>query len=104
MCAKNVRVKGGIITISVTEKFIEDVEAFNRLFQGESDRCLVESRQAGGRKVDCRESSVKLMQEFERIFGEGACRKVFGEGYVSFQAFAEFFDKLEPMIRRWAEE
>ncbi len=103
MCTKNVRVKGGIITISVTEKFIEDVEAFNRLFQGESDRCLVESRQAG-RKVDCRESSVKLMQEFECIFGEGACRKVFGEGYVSFQAFAEFFDKLEPMIRRWAEE
>ena len=47
MCAKNVRVKGGIITISVTEKFIEDVEAFNRLFQGESDRCLVESRQEG---------------------------------------------------------
>jgi hypothetical protein len=104
MCTKNVRAKGGIITISVTEKFFEDVEAFNRLFQGESDRCLVESRQAGGRKVDCRESSVKLMQEFERIFGEGACRKVFGEGYVSFQAFAEFFDKLEPMIRRWAEE
>lgn len=104
MHAKTIKVKGGTITISVTEKFIEDVESFNRLFQGESDRCLTESRKADGRKVECRESSVRLMREFDRIFGEGACRKAFGEGYVSFQAFAEFFEKLEPMIRRWAKE
>lgn len=104
MLIKTIRVKGGSITISISPKFIKDVETFNRLFQDESVRCLAEIQKADRQEVDCRESFVKLMQEFDRIFGKDASRKVFGEGYVSFQAFAEFFDQLEPIIRQWAKE
>lgn len=104
MQTKTIRVKGGSITISLTQKFIGDVEAFNRLYQSEADKCILRSRKADGQKVECRESSVRLMQEFDCIFGEGACRKVFGEGYVRFEAFSEFFDKLEPLIEKWAKE
>lgn len=104
MQTKTIRVKGGSIVISVTKKFIEDVEAFNRLYQSEAEKCLLRSRKADGKKVDCREASARLMQEFNCIFGEEACRKVFGEGYVRFEAFSEFFDKLEPLIEKWVKE
>lgn len=91
MQVKTIKVKGGIITIPATSKFSEDVVAFIRLCKGEADECHARSLEVNGREVDCGGSSIKLMQEFDHVFGEGACKKVFGEGYVSFQAFVEFF-------------
>lgn len=104
MQTKIVKVKGGTIAIPTTPRFSEDVVAFIHLCKYEADKCLERSREVHGREVDCRGSSIKLMQEFDHVFGEGACKKVFGEGYVSFQAFVEFFDKLEPMMCEWVKE
>lgn len=104
MQTKTIRVKGGDITISISPKFVKDMKTFSQLYQEESRKCYMKSQEAEGQKVDCRESSVKLMQEFDRVFGEGACNKVFGNGYVSFQAFSEYFEKLELLMHEWAKE
>lgn len=104
MQTKIVKVKGGTIAIPTTPRFSEDVVAFIRLCKDEADECHARSLEVNGREVDCSASSVKLMREFDHVFGNGACKKVFGEGYVSFQAFVEFFDKLEPMMREWVKE
>ena len=95
MQTKIVKVKGGTIAIPTTPRFSEDVVAFIRLCKDEADECHARSLEVNGREVDCSASSIKLMREFDHVFGEG---------YVSFQAFVEFFDKLEPMIHEWVKE
>lgn len=45
-----------------------------------------------------------MAQRVNGLFGEDACRKVFGTDAPSLYAFADLFDQLTPYIRQFAEE
>ena len=45
-----------------------------------------------------------LAAEFDRAFGDGACRIVFGGDMVSTDAMIEFFDKINPYLEVWRME
>lgn len=43
----------------------------------------------------------KFAVEFEKIFGKGACKKVFGVQKPSYTLYLEFFDKLNDLFEEW---
>lgn len=49
--------------------------------------------------------SEKLTRKFDEVFGEGATRKVFGEGVLPTpMAIIDFFDQLEPIVTKHQSE
>lgn len=46
----------------------------------------------------------KVMQDIDNLFGDGACRKVFGDIIPSGYAIADFFDQLLPIFEEYANE
>ena len=42
--------------------------------------------------------------EFEKFFGKGSCKKVFGTKSPSYKTFAEFADKISNLIKQWDSE
>ncbi len=46
----------------------------------------------------------KVMQDIDSLFGDGACRKVFGDIVPSGYAIADFFDQLLPIFEEYANE
>lgn len=51
------------------------------------------------------EISEKLTSKFDEVFGEGATRKVFGEGVLPTpMAIIDFFDQLEPIVTKHQSE
>ena len=51
-----------------------------------------------------KEEIKKLMTEFDRLFGDGCCQKVFGSMVPSPYVIAEVFDQLIPIINQYAGE
>lgn len=45
-----------------------------------------------------------LTEEVDKLFGEGTCRKVFGDITPSFELFIEFFEQLTPYLQEFARE
>lgn len=43
----------------------------------------------------------KFAVEFEKLFGKGACKKVFGVQKPSYTLYLEFFDKLNGLFEEW---
>ena len=43
----------------------------------------------------------KFAVEFEKLFGKGACKKVFGVQKPSYTLYLEFFDKLNDLFEEW---
>ena len=43
----------------------------------------------------------KFAIEFEKLFGKGACKKVFGVQKPSYTRYLEFFDKLNDLFEEW---
>lgn len=43
----------------------------------------------------------KVMTEIDRIFGENACRKVFGNIVPNMYLIADFFHKIEPIANKY---
>ena len=46
----------------------------------------------------------QLVNRVNDLFGADACQKIFGVGVPSLFAFADFFDQLAPLIRKYADE
>lgn len=100
---KILKVKNGVIEVPVTRAFISDLKRFNKFFQKEARICIARSKINRGAAVDCTAEAKQIMNKFDRLFGNNACHKVFGEGVVSFDAFLEFFEKLEELIYQWCD-
>lgn len=49
-----------------------------------------------------KEDIKKLTTEFDRLFGDGCCQKVFGSMVPSPYVIADFFDQLIPIINKYA--
>lgn len=50
------------------------------------------------------ELCTKMAERVNGLFGADACSKIFGAGTPSIFAFADFFDQLAPIIRKYADE
>lgn len=50
------------------------------------------------------EAGRSLTEEVDKLFGEGTCKKVFGDITPSFELFIEFFEQLTPYLHAFAKE
>ena len=50
------------------------------------------------------EAGRSLTEEVDKLFGEGTCKKVFGDITPSFELFIEFFEQLTPYLQEFAKE
>lgn len=50
------------------------------------------------------EAGAAMKAEMDGLFGEGACRKVFGDITPAFELYLDFFEQLTPYLREFAEE
>lgn len=46
----------------------------------------------------------ELMRDIDELFGEGCCRKVFGDVVPSFYLIADFFDQMTPIAEQYMNE
>lgn len=53
--------------------------------------------------LDC-EVHRRIMTEVDALFGEGTCRKVFGEIVPGIELFDDFFQQLMPYFQKFAKE
>lgn len=47
------------------------------------------------------ETTREIMQDIDMLFGEGCCRKVFGDVVPSMYLIADFFDQLTPIAEQY---
>lgn len=103
---KRIQCKNGIL------EFHYDMELANRLFTL-SDRareiteraeksCVIARKK--GIQADLTECWRQLGIEFERVFGRGSCRIVFGGDLVSSDMLMEFADKINLCFEQWNKE
>lgn len=97
--------EGETITLNVedqqfTESFyqlIEMMEQTESHMNSEAVKAMSEHEQL---KEMIRETR-KIMAEIDRIFGENACRKVFGDIVPNMYLIADFFHKIEPIAKKY---
>lgn len=46
----------------------------------------------------------KLMEEIDGLFGEGSCKKIFGDIVPSAYLLADFFEQMTPIVERYIGE
>ena len=98
---KIIQVKNGFLEFD-PEAYLSGADEFLKVFQEEAEKCTQESILAGGKPVKCEESLRKIMIAFDKLFGQGACEKVFGKDVVpTFDNFSEFLEKLEVLCKKW---
>ena len=51
-----------------------------------------------------KEASASMMLEVDKLFGESACKKVFGDITPSFELYLDFFEQLTPDLQQFAAE
>jgi len=51
-----------------------------------------------------KDASKTMMGEVDGLFGEGTCKKVFGDITPSFELYLEFFEQLTPYLQEFAKE
>lgn len=49
-------------------------------------------------------AGVSMKAEVDNLFGEGTCRKVFGDITPSFELYLDFFEQLTPYLQDFAKE
>lgn len=50
------------------------------------------------------EAGKSMMSEIDNLFGEGTCKKVFGDITPSFELYFDFFEQLTPYLQEFAKE
>lgn len=50
------------------------------------------------------EAGKTMKQEMDSLFGEGSCKKVFGDITPSFELYLDFFEQLTPYLQEFAKE
>lgn len=48
--------------------------------------------------------SRSVMEDIDNMFGEGACRKIFGDIVPDVYAITEFFEALIPILKKYGEQ
>ncbi len=46
----------------------------------------------------------KMKEEVDSLFGEGACKKIFGDITPAFELYLDFFEQLTPYLQEFAKE
>lgn len=93
--------EGGEILIPVEDaRFIEDF--FTTMDEFTKINNNIRSRTEGLEGADfvktVMEELRNIMSELDRLFGEGCCRKVFGDTVPSPYAISDFFEQMMPII------
>ncbi len=104
----NVNDDGDTITVNV-----EDQQFIDR-FYGLIDKLDKISAEMGSEAVKALETRLQvqkimgltkeLMSDIDEMFGEGCCRKVFGDIIPSPYLIADFFDQLTPIAEQYMDE
>ena len=98
---KIIQVKNGFLEFD-PDAYLAGVNEFLKVFQEECDKRIHESELIDWAPVKCEESLKKIMVAFDKLFGQGACEKVFGKDVVpSWDNFSEFLEKLEVLCKKW---
>ncbi len=96
---KIINVRNGQIALNVPEDVSELYVMLNNISEKtmESARIITKRNE---KLVDqkLREYSAA---EFEKFFGKGSCKKVFGTELPSYKAFAEFSEKICNLVKTW---
>lgn len=79
----------------IAESLDKASEYFNGSFEQLEDREKI---------CGTREKMQEISEEIDRLFGEGCCKKVFGNIVPSPYLVAEFFEQLLPIIQKHADE
>ena len=116
MDSKKIRVNSGIVievndngdTITVNaddqgfiDKFMRLIEKLEVLTVAVDDAAKKSERE----QLDtCVSGTKEIMEDMDRIFGENACKKVFGDIIPSPYLIGEFFDQLMPITAKYMDE
>lgn len=101
MSLKRINVKGGTIALSVPEDVPQLTEMMNKVIDiwKKASPEITETN-----KVEInRKCAVASAVEFEKFFGKGSCKRVFGADIVSAEAYAEFSEKISALVGKWCE-
>lgn len=96
---KIIEVKNGFLKLDLM-RYLSGYEKFLKVYQNEVEKA--EKIELAGGKSNLEDSRKKIMAAFDKLFGRGACEKVFGKGVApSWDNFSEFFEKLEALAEKW---
>lgn len=71
---------------------------------GESVVEYMNNMEKRGKTADLSRYWRMLGVEFDRVFGKGSCKIVFGGNMVSVDMMNEFWNKMSPYFEAWAKE
>ncbi len=99
--------EGGEIFLPVEDtQFIEDfynvLDAFSQADRNIKERTA--GQEGAGVLKPVKEEIKTMMDELDSLFGEGCCRKLFGDIIPTPYAMASFFDQLVPIINKYADD
>ena len=96
---KIIEVKNGYLKIDPM-RYLSGYEKFLKAYQDEIDKA--EKVELAGGEPDFEDACKKIMAAFDKLFGRGACEKVFGKDVApSWDNFSEFFEKLAELGEKW---
>lgn len=102
---KILQVRGGFIEVPISGEFITQLNKLSVFLMKESRKYGRLGALLGERKINYLNLMKKMTVKFDALFGEGACKKTFGEDVIpSFDAFDEFFEKFGVLYKQWYEE
>lgn len=99
---------GDTITMNVeSAEFVNEFYALLDKFENLADKARSDEYKA----MDTREKLTVIVQgtkdvlaSIDSIFGDGASRKIFGDATPSLYIIADYFEKITPIIRKYAEQ
>ena len=92
---KTIRVNNGYIQLDLSKP--ERIRAFSRRIQVAGKRAEKDG------KTDTLLFRKKAADAIEMLFGQGACRRIFGTNSPEMEWMAEFLEKITSLIRKWTE-
>lgn len=103
----NVNDKGDIILIPVEDtQFIEDffdmLDAFSQA--SENIRRKTAGKNTAEQVKPVAEEMRGMMTQLDNLFGEGCCKKVFGNIVPTPYIMADFFDQMVPILNKYAND
>lgn len=99
--------KGDVILIPVEDtQFIEDffdmLDAFSQA--SENIRRKTAGKNTAEQVKPVAEEMREMMAQLDNLFGEGCCKKVFGDIVPTPYIMADFFDQIVPILNKYAND
>lgn len=109
---------GDYITLSLhdnafLDRFFALYESMQQMAEesAEKEKAIREKHPDGGGEGFLRETftlyadySRRMWEEVDGLFGEGTCRKIFGNITPSFELYLDFFEQLTPYLKEFVQE